>query len=52
MVLYDSFAPVAQLDRACGFGPQGSGFESWQARKYNTRPHSLMEKQLPLKQLT
>ena len=28
LIFYDKFAPVAQLDRALGYGPGGSGFKS------------------------
>ena len=30
----DLFAPVAQLDRASGYGPEGCGFELCRARHY------------------
>ena len=33
------FAPVAQLDRASGYGPEGHGFESSSARQ--NKVHSL-----------
>ncbi len=36
--------PVAQLDRACGYGPQGWGFESLRERQktsHDTFPHPL-----------
>src|SRR3989475_6533834 len=32
-------APVAQLDRASGYEPEGRGFESLRARHSNTQPH-------------
>ncbi len=41
-------APLAQLDRASGFGPEGRGFES--LRAYHGSVAQLAE-QLPLKQL-
>ena len=27
-LIFDYYAPVAQLDRALGYGPGGSGFDS------------------------
>ena len=32
------FAPVAQLDRASGYGPEGHGFESSSARQNKVHP--------------
>ena len=33
MIIFYNLAPVAQLDRALGYGPGGSGFDSYQAHQ-------------------
>ncbi len=32
------YAPLAQLDRASGYGPEGRGFESLTARQKDAKP--------------
>ena len=34
------YAPLAQLDRVCGYEPQGQGFESLTARQRDAVPNS------------